>query len=189
MSLPRPNICPGNKLLNCRSCRKDHRTRREFFTGFRSNARIGHPDRASIQKQIPAIIYRSLNEVLGRTRRIANAIRCHQQRTSQSGSQIRFGFGQLRRIQNLNWNPTFMIKAKFALHFGEFFGIGSDPERSAPPILGIRGQLFSYFSPQALRETRQGKLRLGIVHYGEVSHAGPGCSTANVIACFKDRDL
>ncbi len=64
----------------------------------------------------------------------------------------------------------------FAPHLGHFFFVGGDPDGSTLFVLDIHWQFRPQRLPQLLRVSRQGKLRLGIVHDDDVPH--PSCAGA-----------
>ena len=55
-------------------------------------------------------------------------------------------------------------------------------------MLDVCGKFRQKFAPQGLRITRDGKLRVGIVHHRQMAHTGGCGTTTDCVTLFDDRD-
>jgi hypothetical protein len=113
---------------------------------------------------------------------IQNRISRNQQTTRQTVSQIRLRFFQLAAVQHFHCNSALLVVVPFTQHLRHFLFIRRNPDRPRLLEFDVVWQLRTQFVPQALRIIRQRKLRVGVIHDDDVSHAGSRRSTSHSIA-------
>jgi hypothetical protein len=101
-----------------------------------------------------------------------------QKRAGEARAQIGFGGAESLFIEGFDSDVAQGVKATFAMDFVHFGGVGRDPERTAGEILSVGRKFGRKLFPQRLRVTGEGELGGGIVHDGEVTHAGGGGAAA-----------
>src|SRR6185503_6581068 len=131
------------------------------------------------EKQLRTACSRLVYKKLRRTRRIDHAVAGNTQPANQTFSQARFSLAQRLGIENLNGHTALGIEPRLALSFDHLFVVSSDPDRATRIVFNLARQLIADLIPKLLRVTREGKLRLGIIHHDEMAHARRSRTAAN----------
>jgi hypothetical protein len=84
--------------------------------------------------------------------RIHHSVINDAQTTGHSRAQIRFGFCDVCTVENFYANTALAVAFLFAMNFGHFFFVGSEPERAAWIIFNIGGELWNKLPPECPRE-------------------------------------
>src|SRR5882672_7324941 len=114
---------------------------------------------------------RLFQEEPGRARGVEHNILGNKQSSRHALSQIRFQPLQFFRIENNSRNSSCAVVILLAADLQHLVLGGRYPNGSARFVFHVRRQAGTQFLPEPLRVTRQSKLRFGIIHHHNVSHA------------------
>ena len=127
-------------------------------------------------------------EIAGGAGRITDAVGGHAETSGEAGAEGGFGCGQLMRVEDFDGDTALGVEGVLAMDLGHLLVVGCDPERATGEEFSIGGEFGGEIGPEALGVAGEGELGVGIIHDGQVAHAGGGGTSANDVGGFENDD-
>ena len=120
--------------------------------------------------------------------RVDDGILREDEATGEAGAEAGLGGGERLGVEDFDGEVASGVVGVFAVDFVHFHVVGGDPERATWEIFDVGRELRDEVTPEGLGVTGEGELGGGIIHDGEMAHAGGGSATAD-FGRFDDGDF